>query len=90
MSEQKQNEVVETTEVVEVPEKVGFLTKVKDFGKKHKKGLIAGGLALGVAVVGLVKLMKKSGDDEDFDIYSDDEDYIDVDTEEVEDDETIE
>lgn len=89
MSENKQTEVVETTEVVEVPEKVGFLTKVKDFGKKHKKGLIAGGLALGLGIFGLVKLMKNSGEDEEFD-FNEDEDYIDVDAEEVEDDETIE
>lgn len=89
MSENKQMEVVETTEVVEVTEKVGILTKAKEGFKKHKKAIIVGGLALGAAAFGLVKLMKKSGEDEDFD-FCEDEDYIDVDAEEVEDDETIE
>ena len=89
MSENKQMETVETTEVVEVTEKVGILTKVKEGVKKHKKAVIVGGLAVGAAVFGLVKLLKKSDEDEDFD-YEDD-DYIDVDAEEVDaDDETVE
>lgn len=86
MSENTKNEVVETTEVVEATEKVGFLTKVKEFGKKHKKGLIVGGLAFGAAVVGLVKLLKNAGNDDEYDFDAEDDDYIDVDAEEVEDD----
>ena len=87
MSENTKMEVVETTEVVET-EKVGVLTKVKDFAKKHKKGLIVGTAAAGLAIVGLVKLIKKGNNDE-YDYDSDD--YIDVDAEEVcDDDETIE
>ena len=82
MSEKKQ------TEVVKVPEKVGFVVKAKEGFKKHKKAIIAGGLALGLGIFGLVKLMKKTGEDEEFD-FNEDEDYIDVDAEEVEDDETI-
>lgn len=89
MSEKKQMEVVETTEVVEVPEKVGFVAKAKEGFKKHKKAIIAGGLALGLGIFGLVKLMKNSGEGDECD-FSEDEDYIDVDAEEVEDDETIE
>ena len=89
MSENKQMEVVETTEVVEVTEKVGILTKAKEGFKKHKKAIIVGGLALGAAAIGLVKLLKNSGDDVDCD-FCEDGDYIDVEAEEVDDDETIE
>ena len=46
-------EVMETENVEETTEKVGFLTKVKGFAKKHKKGLIAGAVTLGV--IGLAK-----------------------------------
>ena len=57
MSEKKQ------TEVVKVPEKVGFVVKAKEGFKKHKKAIIAGGLALGLGIFGLVKLMKKTGEE---------------------------
>ena len=53
----------ETTVIVETPvqQKESWKTRAKNFGKKHKKGLIAGGLALLGTVIFCAT--RKSGDD---------------------------
>lgn len=73
MSEIKNNEVVEVVEVEET-EKVGFGAKVKGFCKKHKVGLIIGGVvATALAVVGIGKAVSKSSDTcDDYDYEEDD------------------
>lgn len=90
MSEVLNNEAVETTEVVEVSEKVGFLTKVKGFCKDHKKGLIVGGAVAAVAA-GLIAVFSKAGNncEEDYDSY-DEDDFVEEDAEEVVDEEDVE
>lgn len=88
MSEITKNEVMETTEAVEVTEKVGVLTKVKGFCSKHKTGLIVGLAAAGAAVIGIVKLMQNS--DDDVDVYDEDFDEYVGDAEECEEAEEIE
>lgn len=86
MSEVTNNEAVEATEVVEVSGKVGVLTKVKGFCKKHKKGLIVGSAVAAVAA-GLITVLKKAGNDVDYDYDSYDEDeFVESDAEEVSED----
>ena len=62
-NEKKVSEQNETTDVVVtlVQQKENWKTRAKNFGKKHKKGLIAGGLALLGTV--LFCATRKSGDD---------------------------
>lgn len=86
MSEVTNMEAVETTEVVEVSEKVGVLTKVKGFCKKHKKGLIVGSAVAAVAV-GLIKVLSKAGSvcEDEYDSYDEDE-FVESDAEEVSED----
>ena len=90
MSELQNNEVVEATEIVEVSEKVGFFTKVKGFCKEHKKGLIVGG-AIAAVATGLIAVLSKANSDcdEDYDSY-DEDDFVDVDAEVIEDDSDVE
>lgn len=81
-------EVTEVTEVVEVTEKVSVKEKISGFCKKHKKGLIIGATAVvGAAVIGVIKALKGSNDDDLYDYYSEDDyedsdDVIDVDVNE--------
>lgn len=83
MSKKEQIEVVETTEITEVTEETGALTKIKNFGKAHKKGIIIAALTIGGVVFGLKKLGKKSnGSGCDCDCDSDE--YVDSYAEEVE------
>ena len=62
-NEKKVSEQNETTAVVATPvqQKENWKTRAKNFGKKHKKGLIAGGLALLGTVIFCAT--RKSGDD---------------------------
>jgi menaquinone-dependent protoporphyrinogen IX oxidase len=65
-NEKKVSEQNETTAVVAAPvqQKENWKTRAKNFGKKHKKGLIAGAIAL-VGTV-LLCVTRKSGDDGEF------------------------
>ena len=65
-NEKKVSEQNETTAVVATPvqQKENWKTRAKNFGKKHKKGLIAGAIAL-VGTV-LLCVTRKSGDDGEF------------------------
>ena len=67
-NEKKVSEQNETTAVVATPvqQKENWKTRAKNFGKKHKKGLIAGGLALLGTVIFCAT--RKSGDDGEFEM----------------------
>ena len=67
-NKKKVSEVNETTAVVAAPvqQKEDWKTRAKNFGKKHKKGLIAGGLALLGTVIFCAT--RKSGDDGEFEM----------------------
>ena len=67
-NKKKVSEVNETTTVVAAPvqQKEDWKTRAKNFGKKHKKGLIAGGLALLGTVIFCAT--RKSGDDGEFEM----------------------
>lgn len=94
MKETTNNEVMETmeeaTELEVVEEKKGFFAKVKEGAKKHKKGLIIGGVVVTILAVGGAVLKALSGKSEDecedcdCDYYEDDEDIIDSEAVEVE------
>ena len=63
VSEQNETTAVETVSAP-VQQKENWKTRAKNFGKKHKKGLIAGGLALLGTVIFCAT--RKSGDDGEF------------------------
>ena len=67
-NKKKVSEQNETTAVVATPvqQKENWKTRAKNFGKKHKKGLIAGGLALLGTVI--LCVTRKSGDDGEFEM----------------------
>lgn len=84
--EDKKQEIMEVLEEVETEQeaKEGFFAKIGGFCKKHKKGLIIGGLAAAGAVVVAMIAKGKNADDYEEEFDCDEEDYIESECSEIE------
>lgn len=83
MEKQEIIEVLDEVETTQAEQK-GIFGKIGDFCKKHKKGLIIGGLAAaGTVVVALLAKGRKADDFEE-EFESDEEDYIESECSEIE------